>query len=362
VGSELVPPEASICCVLTRNNPIVVSAVNNPMSSPGISLIICTFNNSALLDCTLHALARQIVSPEFRWEVVVVDNNCTDDSREVISRHSRAGMLPNVRMVSEPVQGLTHARRRGVESTASDWIAFVDDDCIVDRDWVESALRFAYQHPRCGALGGSVTLEWERSSEALPKNYGWLLAQQDYGEVPRSVEFLVGAGVAIRRAALVETGWIERPLLDDRVGAELISGGDMEIALRIRSRGWELWFTPACRLQHRIPSWRTKPDYLQRIAFSLGKSQMAVDALTFPGETSRYFMAAFAKATGLSLRALRRILHDAVRRRQFLHAAIDVSFARGAWAGIASVARLSRGHRDKLMGAARMGYQDTVPH
>ena len=222
-------------------------------------------------------------------------------------------------------------------------------------------MRFADRHPRCGALGGTVTLEWESASEALPKNYGWLLAQQDYGEVPRRVEFLVGAGVAIRRAALVETGWIETPLLDDRVGAELISGGDMEITLRIQSRGWELWFTPACRLQHRIPSWRTKPDYLKRMAFGLGKSQMAVDALTFSGDTSRYFMTAFAKATGLSLQALKQIVRDAVRRRQFLLAAIDASFARGAWAGIASVARLSHGHRDNLIGAARMGYQDTVP-
>ena len=87
-------------------------------------------------------MARQIVSPEFRWEVVVVDNNCTDGTREVVSRHSHAGILQNLRIASEPVQGLTHARRRGVESTTFDWIAFVDDDCIVDPDWVDFGVAF----------------------------------------------------------------------------------------------------------------------------------------------------------------------------------------------------------------------------
>ncbi len=323
------------------------------MTNPGVSVVICTFNNSAFLDRVLHGLASQIVSDKSNWEVLVVDNNCTDDSQDVILRHSRTGSLKNIRVVTEPIQGLTHARRRGVASTTLDWIAFVDDDCILDPHWVEAALRFADQQPRCGALGGAVTLDWESSLEAVPENYGWLLAQQDYGETPRRVDFLVGAGVVIRRAALEETGWIEGALLDDRVGMELISGGDMEIALRIRSAGWELWFTPACRLQHKIPSWRTKPDYLKRLAFGLGKSQMAVDALTFSRDASSYFTAAFSKATSLSSRALKRAARDWVRKRSLLPAAIDLSFARGAWAGIAGLARLSRRQREKLLGAAK---------
>ena len=54
---------------------------------------------------------------------------------------------------------------------------------------------------------------------------------------------LVGAGMVVRRAAPAECGWVERPLLADRIDKRLVSGGDVEIAQRIRGAGYPLWFT-----------------------------------------------------------------------------------------------------------------------
>src|SRR5262245_28397298 len=130
-------------------------------SATSIDLIVCTYDNAALLDRTLAALGRQRVSSGVTWQVLVVDNNCTDRTPEVVAEHSRAGGVP-LRMVREPRQGLTPARLCGVRNTAGEWIAFVDDDCLLAEDWVEEAARFAALHPACGAFGGQVVLEWER--------------------------------------------------------------------------------------------------------------------------------------------------------------------------------------------------------
>jgi hypothetical protein len=61
--------------------------------------------------------------------------------------------------VSEPRQGLTPARRRGVVSTRCDWIAFVDDDCLLAEDGIDRAAVFAAAHTDCGAFSGKVILD-----------------------------------------------------------------------------------------------------------------------------------------------------------------------------------------------------------
>ena len=82
----------------------------------------------------------------------------------------------------------------------------------------------------------------------------------------------------VRRAALVECGWLERPLLSDRAGRRLMSGGDVEIAQRIRGAGYPLWFAPDAVLRHRIASDRASWHYLLRVNYELGASEALVNA------------------------------------------------------------------------------------
>jgi glycosyltransferase involved in cell wall biosynthesis len=81
--------------------------MNNQLS---IDLVICTYNNAALLERVLAAIAKQQVSPQVNWKVVVVDNNCTDETVIVVEKYIKFGNIPDLRIVSEPKQGLTYAR------------------------------------------------------------------------------------------------------------------------------------------------------------------------------------------------------------------------------------------------------------
>lgn len=186
-----------------------------------LDVVICTYNNAAVLDRVLHGLAAQRPAPGV-WGVLVVDNNSSDGTRDVVERHLRAGAVPGLRMVDEPTQGLTPARRCGVHATSAPWIAFVDDDCLLDPNWIEQAMTFARSHPSCGGFGGRVVPTYATDPPPFMVRYGWAFAEQNLGDAAVPVDCLVGAGMVLNRCALEESGWPDEPYFDDRKGSKLI--------------------------------------------------------------------------------------------------------------------------------------------
>jgi glycosyltransferase involved in cell wall biosynthesis len=110
-----------------------------------IDLVVCTYNNAELLDKALDAISKQRVSSQINWRVLVVNNNCTDNTPEIVEKYSRSGKL-RLTMISEPQQGVNHARVCGVRNTSGEWIAFIDDDCLLEDEWTEQAALFALDH------------------------------------------------------------------------------------------------------------------------------------------------------------------------------------------------------------------------
>src|SRR5690349_14582285 len=105
------------------------------MNTPKITIVVCTYNRSAMLRDALRSLYDLRTAGEFTYEVLVVDNNSPDDTPAAIeqcSRESRA-LLRGVR---ETKPGVAAARNRGVREAHGEWIAFFDDDQIADADWL----------------------------------------------------------------------------------------------------------------------------------------------------------------------------------------------------------------------------------
>lgn len=245
------------------------------------SVAICTYNNCRLLQWTLEGLTRLDIPHGLHWELVVVDNNSTDATRQVADTYRER--LP-VRYVFEAAQGLSHARRRAVQETSAEWLAFVDDDCLLDVAWLRAAVTFCDAAPRAGAIGGRVRLLWQVPPTDLVRRYEISLAHQDHGDVPKQLPregftYLVGAGLVVRRSALAACGWLHGGSLTDRVGRSLSSGGDSEMVLRIRHAGYELWYNPAMELHHWIPKRRMNLVYLCRLMRGMGESQAYLNQL-----------------------------------------------------------------------------------
>lgn len=316
-----------------------------------LAVVICTYNQAALLDRVLGTLARQHPA-EAGWSVLVVDNNCTDETPDVVAAHAAAGRIPGLRRVCEPEQGLTPARRAGVLHTEADWIAFVDDDCLLADDWVERMIRFLRAHPEATAVGGRVLPAYEEPPPPYVSGFEWCFARQDHGPEPVVVGSLVGAGMVVRREALRASGWLERPLVADRVGRRLVSGGDVELALRLRAVGDALWYTPACTIRHVIPPHRTTRRYLLRMTLGLGASSTLGDALVWPESYASWSRTAGRRLKGEAGRTLRQLGRALAQRRGLTPALLDASFVAGARVGLGRFRRMDERQRAEILGRA----------
>lgn len=232
-----------------------------------------------LLLRTLQSLEEQVTKTTIDWHITVVDNNCTDKTFEAINQLINKATLP-LSIIHEEKQGLTRARLCGVRNTTREWLAFIDDDCLLARDWLEETAAFAKAHRECGAFGGRISLSWECTPPEYIYRFPFAFAGKDHGSTAFKRKWLAGLGMTLRREALNETGWVQQPLLEDRIGNKLVSGGDMEIGLRI-SVLHEVWYSPDCRITHIIPERRTSRLYLQKMLFGLGASRHNVTALVW---------------------------------------------------------------------------------
>ena len=242
-----------------------------------IVLAICTYNNARLLRRTLASIEMQEIEQCDEWSVMVVDNNCRDETGAVVEEFVKRKRIPSLRRIVECKQGLAFARQRAIKATSSDLIAFIDDDCSLDSQWVNQAVCFFSEHENAGALGGRIQVIWETHPPELLREYEASFPAQDYGSKPKSLTKekepdLAGAGLVLRRKGLLDSEWCERFCLVGRKGRALNAGDDTEIILRIRNAGYELWYTPSLNLKHFIPASRISVDYCCRLHRGFGRS------------------------------------------------------------------------------------------
>jgi len=321
--------------------------------APLLEVVICTYNNAGMLGEVLTALARQTPVEHLQWSCLVVDNNCTDETQNVVHEHAMSGAIPGLRVVRETKQGWTPARLRGAKSSTAPWIAFVDDDCILRADWIAQAGSFARSHPWIGAFGGRVVLDWAVEPSPYMRAFGYSFAEQDHGDGQKKVPFLAGAGLVVNRSALSVCRWMDGPMLADRTGTALVSGGDVEIVLRISGAEYELWYVPECELVHRIPARRISLGYLIAINRALGISQTLADVLVWEGSDGAWF-AASARKLAKDVGTLRTTAVAVARRRRAVgEILIEASFTLGRLLGILRILAMAPSRRRGLMGRAR---------
>lgn len=257
--------------------------------NPLITVILPTHNpHPGRLERTLRALRAQSL-PVADWETVLVDNASAPGlTLAGWSEHGPA----NLRLVSEPETGLSHARRRGFLSGIGEIFVLVDDDNELAPDYLAETQRLFAAHPRVGALGGRSSPEFAQAPESWAREFDGLIACRDLGAAPLISCGLrnpatgrndypmfapIGAGMALRRAAA--QSWLEQggqAALPDRRGRDLSSSGDNDIVLAAMAAGWESAYFPTLRLTHLIPAARTTRDYLGRLNRGIQGSWMRV--------------------------------------------------------------------------------------
>jgi glycosyltransferase involved in cell wall biosynthesis len=239
---------------------------------------IRTYNGADRLPLLLESLRDQIDADTIDWEVVIVDNNSTDQTAQVIQAYQQnwPQQIP-FHYIFEPQQGAAIARRRAIQAAQGKFIGFLDDDNIPAANWVAAAVAFSQAHPRAGAFGSRILPVYEVEP---PPNFGRIAHYLPTMERKNSFHYdsykrglPVGAGLVIHKQA-----WLENVPADLIIQGPIgkgfgLKGEETEGLSHLKASGWELWYNAEMVIHHHIPKWRLEREYLLNFYRTIGRSQ-----------------------------------------------------------------------------------------
>jgi glycosyltransferase involved in cell wall biosynthesis len=264
-----------------------------------ISVIVCTYNRSRSLKVTLASLQKMHVPAALAWELVVIDNNSTDNTEEVVREYQRTAPFA-VRYFFEGTQGHSQARNRGIVEAKGIVLAFTDDDVIVDGHWL-AELRKSYDRFDCLGVGGKIVPVW--SSERPV----WLREDGPYALMRAIVSFdpgedasvlktpPFGANMSFRRSAFERYGLFRTDL--GRRGARLMGSEDTEFGRRLLSNNERLIYNSRAIVHHPVERERLTKGYFQRWYFEYGRASIRTGASARGLESIRDLAASLVKWT-----------------------------------------------------------------
>ena len=240
-----------------------------------ITVAICTWNRASLLDQTLTRLRELRVPAGVNWELLVVNNNCTDDTKAVLERH--ASHLP-LRELLETRQGHSFARNCAIAAASGDFLIWTDDDVLVEPDWLEAYANAFRAWPDAGIFGGTVlpwfSVEppaWFRRHQ---KVFESILMLTEHGPDVRPLrpdEGLAGASFAF------PTDLLRRNPFNTELGrvkGRLTGADDTEMVKRLRSQGAQAVWVGNARLLHNIPADRLTVRFFRNYFIGAGRTHV----------------------------------------------------------------------------------------
>ena len=234
------------------------------------SIILCTYNRASTLSRALESLSDLDVPAGLDWELLVVDNNSTDDTRAIVERVAAEARLP-CRYLFEPSQGKSFALNTGIAQALGQVLVFTDDDVTFDRGWLR-ALLAAFDAPDCAGVGGQIVPVWP----APPPR--WFSDTGPYRLLPAVVGYRFdtsgpvirppyGANMAYRRVMFDRYGRF-RTDISPR-GRERIPGEDTEFGRRVLNGGEQVIYVPGAIADHPVEA-RTDETALLRAVLLRG--------------------------------------------------------------------------------------------
>jgi len=262
------------------------SPINNSPPTD-ITVAIPTYNGEHRLPEVLDLLRQQINTENFSWEVLVVDNNSTDNTAKVVGDYQAnwPAAYP-LKYCWELQQGARFARKRAVAESRSTWIAFLDDDNLPALNWVAAVYAFGQAHPNAGAYGSQIHADYEVPP---PENFHQIapfLAIAERGNQPlwydsKKKILPPSAGLVVRREA-----WLEvvpsQLMLTGRVEGNMLTAEDIEMLSYLQKSKWEIWYNPSMEVVHKIPAKRLQRDYLIAFFRGIGLSRYVTRMLSVP--------------------------------------------------------------------------------
>ena len=244
-----------------------------------LTVILCTYNRCQSLARTLDSIAVSILAETIEWEVLVIDNNSSDQTAQIVEDFC-CRFPGRFRYFLEPRQGKSHALNTGIREARGDVLAFVDDDVTVESTWLQNLTSPLQDHQWAGCGGrilpepGFVPPRW-LALEGPCNLVGALCAYFDLGKVPGELKTPpFGANMAFRKEMFTKYGNFRTDLgvfPHEKIGFE-----DTEFGRRLLDSEERLWYAPTAVVYHEVPNYRVRKEFLLAWWFDFGRGAVRV--------------------------------------------------------------------------------------
>ncbi len=253
-----------------------------------ISVILCTYNRSQSLARALDSIVAQSLPEVLAWEILVVDNNSSDETREVVEDYCRR-YPGRFRYSIEPTQGLSYARNRGIREALGEIVVFTDDDVTVESNWLQNLTGSLHDDAWAGAGGKTLPANTYSVPRWLPhdesQNFQGMFSLFDLGDSACELhQPPFGANMAFRKK-IFETHGDFRTDLGRRPGT-MMSNEDTEFGRRLLLAGERLRYEPSAVAYHPVSENRLQKRYF--LAWRFDKSRASMREFGIPHDTKWY--------------------------------------------------------------------------
>jgi GT2 family glycosyltransferase len=243
---------------------------------PFVSVIIPTLNRKDYLKNCLTSLYNMDY-PMSQFEIVVVDNGCTDGTEELVQQD-----FPQARFIFEKKKGAAFARNAGSKYAKGLFMAYTDDDCVVDQNWLKSLIS-GFTSTKIGGVGGPV---FHLHPDYVPEKL-WCDRTRpiNFGDKRQFVKVLVTGNLAIRREVFEKICFDESFIFHHNE--------DIDFVRSILELGYKLLYEPSAVVYHDIDRERSCMNYIFKTAFFGGVSIYLLERKHAKGILFPKFMRAF---------------------------------------------------------------------
>jgi glycosyltransferase involved in cell wall biosynthesis len=236
-----------------------------------VSAVICSYNRARFIISAVESIFGQDFDRN-RYEVIVVDNNSTDNTVALLEQYKKAHPDYNFSYYVEYNQGVAYTRTRCAAEAKGEIIAYLDDDSMAKPGWLSKTVSFFDAHPEVYSTGGKITPVFLTGiPDWYSKYFFGLVGNFDQGPKEKRLtgaRYPCGANMAFRKKVFEEIGYFNTEL--GRKGTGLLANEEKDIYLRILEKQHEVWYLPYVEVLHNVESNKFDKNYVRRHSMGIG--------------------------------------------------------------------------------------------
>jgi glycosyltransferase involved in cell wall biosynthesis len=240
-----------------------------------VSVVICSYNRAAYISGALDSLYQQTASKN-NFEVIVVDNNSTDGTEQVVSKWISENPEGYFHYSTETNQGASYARNTGAQLAKGEWLCFMDDDAIATPSYIENIIKHIHAKPEAIGFGGRIIPKYIPSEPIWMSYYvSSLVGNFDYAPTSCAFEngkYPIESNMIVKKDIYESIGGFNTAL-PGVVGTLRIGGEGKELFYKILALGHTIYYDPSICVHHVVEVKKLTSEYMYRVASGIGRGE-----------------------------------------------------------------------------------------